>query len=497
VRTRHAAIIHSTKTKTTLFAKSTRTSNQNSTPKNSTSIVATEKRNISLITELARVPPPVNLDSVIEGASLMNYGELEVTTQPQMANQRAKPCRSQRALNLNDQFITAPDPAPSASWQGRSSVPLNDLIKATQPIDPSTAVRHSVYDSRKTARDVLRATGRHPHEARLNAHLAGPESRVKKVDDSSDLSIFGSSPACPDPAVRNSGSANMTTVDRSTNASERPHTQSPLKYTKGEIPSSPHGISRQPNSIPSWPIFNYNGNTPGSGTRSLAVVISSPPARQISNSLVFGLTKNEEDPVSTGSSKSTPRRGRPQRTPASKAPNGPALTPKENGSAFKNSKITPATEPVKKKRGRPFSTPAAAAAAAAKKRIQQLKPKLSGLDIPTPPDPQFIPFLCEWEGCPAELHNLETLRAHIFTTHNIKRASGTRPCLWTSCSPTREVFNNPKQAPRVSDRGFQFKTEDEWQDHINKAHLIPLAWHMGDGPKGTSLGRLLQILLLS
>jgi len=32
---------------------------------------------------------------------------------------------------------------------------------------------------------------------------------------------------------------------------------------------------------------------------------------------------------------------------------------------------------------------------------------------------------------------------------------------------------------------FEFKNQQEWEAHLEEAHLFPYAWHMGDGPKGT------------
>ncbi|KAH9203314.1 hypothetical protein DL95DRAFT_321658 [Leptodontidium sp. 2 PMI_412] len=89
------------------------------------------------------------------------------------------------------------------------------------------------------------------------------------------------------------------------------------------------------------------------------------------------------------------------------------------------------------------------------------------------PEPVFIPFICEWTDCRRELHNLETLRLHISIVHK-KRVDGKLPCLWRDCSKT--------EAARM-----QFRSRQEWKQHIEEKHLIPFAWHMGDGPKGTDL----------
>ncbi|KAM4066883.1 transcription factor Zn, C2H2 [Hirsutella rhossiliensis] len=84
-------------------------------------------------------------------------------------------------------------------------------------------------------------------------------------------------------------------------------------------------------------------------------------------------------------------------------------------------------------------------------------------------EPQFVAFLCEWAGCKAELHNLDTLRRHIYVVHGHSGGTGPRCCRWRKCAsaqPARE-----------------FTDSDEFREHMEEAHLVPLAWHVGDGPQ--------------
>ncbi|KAH8123943.1 hypothetical protein LI328DRAFT_134858, partial [Trichoderma asperelloides] len=81
----------------------------------------------------------------------------------------------------------------------------------------------------------------------------------------------------------------------------------------------------------------------------------------------------------------------------------------------------------------------------------------------------FAAFLCEWGSCKAELHNLDTLRRHILVVHCRKRPF---VCHWHKCTeevPTRVFADQPSL-----------------QTHIEKAHLIPFSWHVGDGPQNNS-----------
>lgn len=80
--------------------------------------------------------------------------------------------------------------------------------------------------------------------------------------------------------------------------------------------------------------------------------------------------------------------------------------------------------------------------------------------------PKFIAFLCEWQGCPAELQNLETLRKHILVVHG---RNGT--CLWGKCADGPQLKLSPG---------------GEFEKHVENTHLVPFAWHVGDGPRNTS-----------
>jgi hypothetical protein len=128
---------------------------------------------------------------------------------------------------------------------------------------------------------------------------------------------------------------------------------------------------------------------------------------------------------------------------------------------------------MRKKRGRPFKYP--------------LEPEQI-LHV-VPPEPKFIPFICEWKNCPAELHNLDTLRAHLYTVHLKKQpSSGPQVCLWKKCCQDHEVADAETGTSKFVEKGVEFETKEEWQNHVKVAHLDPIAWHQGDGPKA-ALGK--------
>lgn len=81
----------------------------------------------------------------------------------------------------------------------------------------------------------------------------------------------------------------------------------------------------------------------------------------------------------------------------------------------------------------------------------------------------FTAFLCEWSGCKAELHNLDTLRRHVSVVHCRKAPL---VCCWGKCAQSSQS-SAPRQFPNVL----------SLRAHIEKKHLIPFSWHTGDGPQ--------------
>lgn len=76
--------------------------------------------------------------------------------------------------------------------------------------------------------------------------------------------------------------------------------------------------------------------------------------------------------------------------------------------------------------------------------------------------PRYVPFLCEWPGCKAELQNVARLRKHIHVVHG---RMDPLLCRWARCKDNTQVFAQ------------QF----EFQKHVEEHHLTPFAWHVGDG----------------
>ncbi|POS83348.1 hypothetical protein EPUL_004976, partial [Erysiphe pulchra] len=110
------------------------------------------------------------------------------------------------------------------------------------------------------------------------------------------------------------------------------------------------------------------------------------------------------------------------------------------------------------------------------------------------PDPIYHPFKCEWEGCHAELMNMEILRKHVYAAHGKKLEDGERRCLWGKCGlawkeTCTEEFTtaSPNNNGLVIDSRKSFLKRRDWKEHMEEIHLIPFSWHMGDGPCGSRL----------
>jgi hypothetical protein len=244
-------------------------------------------------------------------------------------------------------------------------------------------------------------------------------------------------------------------------------------------------------------------NGPVEGISAFQVVLKSPaiprpPARIIPQ---FSGHVTPSAPDSDISSRTgTARRGRPPKSLASS--NGtptkrlfPSRKKRERRS--KSAQESGTITSIPKKRGRPFKDIEAEFAAVGRPSSTELTTKKRGrpsknehepVFLPSP-KPVFHPFLCEWGDCPAELLNLETLRRHIFNVHINKRKvdKAEAICLWANCGLSHKSGKEVEKSPEAMRPRLQFDTQLELRDHVDESHLIPCSWHMGDGPKATSL----------
>ncbi|KAJ9648074.1 hypothetical protein H2199_001851 [Coniosporium tulheliwenetii] len=400
-----------------------------------------------------------------------------------------------------------------------------DLVK---PIDSRKALRRSTYNPNTIARDVLLAAGKHPEMRALNAHLEPLKLAFRQVEDRSDLDTFRwdvVDPGEPPPGYYSNGGAEAeedaddeedepqprararvmvqagvgggggsaaTFRAADYNHTDPAATKSIFKKPRGRPPrhSGPGFVSRTPGSSGADPAHRQRASGQGGGNGSAGP--GGPPPSNIG-------------------------RG-PHVTPAGRLPSasasGSAGAPRSQGggvgySAFRVQGNGPDGSPLPKKRGRPVgwrkSIHGSAAVQAGTVRPGQgsglrnvTKPGAGGggggsgavVEIRSSNSPavrqevEYRVYKCRWQGCKAELHNLETLRKHVFKIHTTPTASGRWQCRWEGCGETVTVTDEATGEESDAHRYLEFGDGEKWRGHFGAAHLGELAWRLGDGPKG-------------
>ncbi|KAL2135224.1 hypothetical protein VTI74DRAFT_9316 [Chaetomium olivicolor] len=185
--------------------------------------------------------------------------------------------------------------------------------------------------------------------------------------------------------------------------------------------------------------------------------------------------------------------------PEAPAAKPPVLPPPENKQPPAAASPLPPVTPQPKKRGRPFGWRLGAGSYSAmrsglppgtvlatpkpkpkkpatdqKPRRRSRRPAPTARQIYLKLNPHFITFRCEWENCPAELQNLETLRKHLLVVHGRPSKSSKTPeaesitCKWHSC-----------RTPNLA-------SASSFASHVETVHLPSFLWHVGDGPRNST-----------
>lgn len=176
----------------------------------------------------------------------------------------------------------------------------------------------------------------------------------------------------------------------------------------------------------------------------------------------------------TPSTGSIPTRPRIDTTPAHPSGLRNAMTPTD-GIAVVIQSRSPSVAP---------SQPASTTPRRGRPSIHNNSPKKD----PTPAKPSYSIFKCQWDNCPAKLHNLETLRKHVR-----KHKSGKTyeregyPCLWRNCYSDHASIPH---LPDVNEGGqkerLRFQDEAKWDEHM-QGHVVKGRPEDGDIESGISL----------
>lgn len=362
-----------------------------------------------------------------------------------------------------------------------------------EPLDRKKALRRNNYNPATIARDVLLACGRHPSERNLNQHLDGLRTTLPQVTFDSDLSTLRwdlIDPGKPPPGYFKDGvqafAEDADDEDDSGDEDARPRPRAPSNAIGGE-----GGAQMKVQALPEV-INPFKQNRCGR-----------PPRHSFPD----------------GASPATPKRPKDPASMSSSAPRPSSCAAGVGYQAFRSAtEYGPDGQPLPKKKGRPVGWRKAIHGSVA----AQSRPAMNGhtgplsKHHPTQPSslrnvhtgqnnapiriesrspsvanrvPQYQSYKCKWLNCKADLHNLDTLKKHIFKVHRKETPHNTLDCLWDDCG--KEVTNfDPLTNMRLErHQPYSFDLESNWRSHIQQSHFDPLSWELGDGPASGLSGK--------
>ncbi|KAH9865638.1 hypothetical protein J1614_009223 [Plenodomus biglobosus] len=349
-------------------------------------------------------------------------------------------------------------------------------------LDRKKALRRNNYNPATIARDVLLACGRHPSERQLNQHLDGLRAALG-IPFESDLSTLRwdiLDPGTPPPGYFKDGVEDLTrdTDDEDESNDER----------QSRPRASSHGTS---------------------GESGAARVQALPEAINPFKQKRRGRPPRHSLPA--GTAPATPNRS-PSITKMSSSAPRPNTTAGGMGyHAFRSAtEHGPDGQPIPKKRGRPVGWRKAihGSATALARTAPNGHTGSSNKHRPSQPSslhdartdenqpiridsrspsvanrvPQLQSYKCHWQNCEADLHNLETLKKHVFKVHRRETAQNTLECSWSDCG--KQVASHDTMTNMVIEQHTprSFDRESDWRQHLQQSHFDPLSWELGDGP---------------
>jgi hypothetical protein len=412
---------------------------------------AARKRNLSELVDLTQlsdedVGPPPKKSNAEHGHSQSS----------QRGNNMMRTNAAPVAHNFPSASVLAHTP-PTMTPAQPNQIPQAELRyrSVVKPLERKKALRRNTYNPTTIARDVLLACGRHPAERQLNQHLDILRVHIAQISNDSDLSTV-----------------NWDLLDPG---------NPPSGYFKSSVQTLAEDADDEEGSEVEDRVAHRQPSTQANGGHdSGAMPEAVNPFKQ---KRPRGRPPRHSLPHSTGpASPATPDR---RSSNADMSASVPRPTAAGVGyQAFRSAtQYGPDGKPLPKKKGRPVGwRKSIHGSAAAKNQANAQSPQPFGLRedpvridsrSPSVADsiPRFQSFDCKWEGCRAELHNLETLRLHVFKVHSQRTPHNTINCRWDGCSE-RNFDHSPSSG----------STDDAWRTHVQRYHLDPLSWKMGDGP---------------
>lgn len=355
--------------------------------------------------------------------------------------------------------------------------------RLVEPIMRNRVARKRKYDSRTIARDVLLATGRHPDMEPLNAHLL-PMAKLlsdhggssEGIANQSDLStirwdiidpiplkgdavvISNTIPPAvaaadfadveaPAPSSRVIGEQEVDSVDVIMNyVNEHDHVLG--KAQPEERQDGPPHVSLPEQSTAQ----SFSIQTNGGGVRQHA---DSSAERPVPTGMPQSASTETKQAVAYAAFRHVDENSNPINKEG-----GPVGWRKANHS-----------------RGAASLRPTQSASIHnSKKVIEQTAKEIV--------EPKHRVYACRWRDCKAELHNLDTLKKHVIKMHGRPNNGGMLECQWQSCE-AGPAGSNSSGKINVSEKAVaEWEDIHEWTEHVDKEHLQPVAWKLGDGPRG-------------
>lgn len=435
---------------------------------------AARKRNLSDLVDLTQLdddmgPPTKRLNT----DSMYKYGSPHPHIDDAMEVDAAP---------VNNFPTAAPPPAPviDMSTSRPMPMPASELRHRVlvEPLDKKKALRRNTYNPATIARDVLLACGRHPSERQLNQYLDVLKVHLPQISNDSDLSTIKWD--LIDPGNPPLGYFKDSVQALIGDADDEDVSEDEDRDRAARRGSSSHAGSAKVQALPEATNPFIKQKRRGRPPRHSLPNTTTPstPDRQIS---------------SANMSASAPR-------PAAAG---------VGYSAFRSAtEFGPDGKPLPKKKGRPVGwRKAIHGSAAAHQRpgmngnTGSYEPRLpstlrnvgSGQDpiridsrspSVTTRVPQYQSFKCKWQNCKAKLHNLETLKKHVFKAHKKETLRNTLECLWDDCGKEVTSVDNMINMRIEQHTPHAFGAENAWREHVQQNHFDPLAWEQGDGPAG-------------
>ncbi|KAH4180542.1 hypothetical protein HBH64_024830 [Parastagonospora nodorum] len=445
---------------------------------------AARKRNISELIDMTLLsddedmgPPPKRLNS----DAMHSYGSPHAHIEDAMVVDSEPVVNNFPIANIPARTVpqSTQQPAPPSVH-----VPELRHVAVAEALQKKNALRRNNYNPATIARDVLLACGRHPSERQLNQHLEVLRTTLP-VTYESDLSTIRwdiLDPGTPPPGYfKDSVQALTEDADDEEDSEDeygeaRPRAQSNAiggeSGVQARVQALPEGINpfkqKKRGRPPRHSLPNPTGPVPFTPKRSPSAANMSASAPRPSTASVGYSAFRSATEYGPDGQPLPKKRGRPvgwrKAIHGSVAAQSKPAANGHTGSANKHQPSQPSSlRHVNTGREEPI-------------RINSRSPSVANRVA------RYQSYKCKWQNCTADLHNLETLKKHVFKMHRKETLRNTLECLWGDCGKEVTNYDPNTNMPIEKHTPHSFDLESNWRNHVQETHFDPLSWELGDGP---------------